>query len=176
MIFKLLLTLITSLLCFSARAQTATEGSTVTIVPSIYRFGIDTRWVYGWQPSNFYCGRGSFGNVDPAPGVVKKCEQVSINEATCVLPTQGGSGVNPDFTFGSLGGVLSWWCPSTKGPQLRILTGSYLASLSAMGCYVKSTESPSKTMAKCAPASVMLPALRSIWEPQIGRILATAPK
>lgn len=158
----------------SVQAQVV-ENQPITSVPAVYRFGIDTRWVYAYVPTASSCTRQVFGS-DPAPGVVKRCEPVPINSASCVLPVMGGAGLNPDFGFGSGGGWLSWWCASTKGPQLRIIAGPTLASLSAMKCFVTSNESPSKSLAKCAPAKATDPGPRGVWEPVIGQILATVPK
>lgn len=158
----------------SAQAQVV-ENQPIT-TPGIYRFGIDTRWVYGYLTTAKPCTRQTFGGTDPAPGVVKRCEPVPINAASCVLPVMGGAGLNPDFGFGASGGWLSWWCASTKGPQLRIVAGPTLASLAAMKCFVTSTESPSKSLARCAPAKATDPGPRAVWEPVIGQILATVPK
>lgn len=155
-----------------AQAQ-VTEGQQAPA--GVHRYGADTRWVYGYLPSPASCSNATF-KADPAPGVVKRCEPVPINAASCVLPVMGGAGLNPDFGFGASGGWLSWWCPSTKGPQLRIVAGPTLASLSAMKCFVTSTESPSKSLAKCAPAKVTDPGPRAVWEPVIGQILGTVPK
>ena len=159
----------------SAQAQVV-ENQPITSVPAVYRFGIDTRWVYAYVPRAAQCNRLAFGGVDPAPGVVKRCEPVPINLASCVLPVMGGAGLNPDFGFGASGGWLSWWCASTKGPQLRIVAGPTMASLAGMKCFVTSTESPSKSLAKCAPAKATDPGPRAVWEPVIGQILATVPK
>ena len=169
-------TLAIALACavMSAQAQVI-ENQQITSVPAVYRFGIDSRWVYAYVPKASSCTRQVFGS-DPAPGVVKRCEPVPINAASCVLPVMGGAGLNPDFGFGSGGGWLSWWCASTKGPQLRIVAGPTLASLAAMKCFVTSTESPSKSLAKCAPAKATDPGPRGVWEPVIGQILATVPK
>lgn len=159
----------------SAQAQVV-ENQPITATPAVYRFGIDTRWVYAYVPTASSCTRQTFGGVDPAPGVVKRCEPVPINAASCVLPVMGGAGLNPDFGFGASGGWLSWWCASTKGPQLRIVAGPTLASLAAMKCFVTSTESPSKSLARCAPTKTTDPGIRAVWEPVIGQILATVPK
>jgi len=158
----------------SAQAQVVENQQLTT--PGVYRFGIDTRWAYGYITQAKPCSIQTFGGVDPAPGVVKRCEAVPINLASCVLPVIGGAGLNPDFGFGSGGGWLSWWCASTKGPQLRIVAGPTLASLAAMKCFITSTESPSKSLARCAPAKAADPGPRGVWEPVIGQILATVPK
>lgn len=158
-----------------AQAQVI-ENQQILVTPGVYRFGVDTRWAYAWVPKAAACTRQTFGGVDPALGVVKRCEVVPINAASCVLPVMGGGGINPDFGFGASGGWLSWWCASTKGPQLRIVAGPTLASLAGMKCFVTSTESPSKSLARCAPAKVTDPGPRAVWEPVIGQILATVPK
>ena len=168
--------LLACLLLSGAVQAQVVENQQITSVPSVYRFGIDTRWVYGYVPKASTCTRQTFGGTDPAPGVVKRCEPVPINAASCVLPVMGGGGINPDFGFGSGGGWLSWWCASTKGPQLRIVAGPTLASLAAMKCFVTSSESPSKSLARCAPAKATGPGPRGVWEPVIGQILATVPK
>lgn len=152
------------------------ENQQITSVPSIYRFGIDTRWTYAYVNTASPCTRQTFNGVDPAYGVVKRCEPVPINAASCVLPVMGGSGINPDFGFGAAGGWLSWWCASTRGPQLRIIAGPTMASLAGMKCFVTSAESPSKSLAKCAPVRVTDPSVRAVWEPVIGDILASMPK
>lgn len=160
----------------SAQAQVV-ENQQITQVPAVYRFGIDTRWAYAYVPRAAQCNRLAFGGSDPAPGVVKKCEPVQINLATCVLPVMGGSGVNPDFSFSATsGGWMSWWCPSAKGPQLRIVAGGIMASIVAAKCFATSSEAPSKTLARCAPGKVTDPGIRVVWEPSIGQILATVPK
>lgn len=170
-----LITMALACLAFAAQAQ-VTENQTIAPVPGVYRFGADTRWSYAWVPKAAQCNRHAFGGVDPAPGVVKRCEPVPINAASCVLPVMGGGGLNPDFGFGASGGWLSWWCASSKGPQIRIVAGGVLASLAAMRCFVTSTESPSKSLTKCAPAGAMDPGPRAVWEPVIGQILATVPR
>lgn len=172
---RLLPTLSLACAVMSAQAQVV-ENQPITATPAVYRFGIDNRWAYAYVPRAAQCNRLAFGGVDPAPGVVKRCEPVPINAASCVLPVMGGAGLNPDFGFGSGGGWLSWWCASTKGPQLRIVAGPTLASLAAMKCFVTSTESPSKSLAKCAPAKATDPGIRAVWEPSIGQILETVPK
>lgn len=168
--------LVLALACTTLTVQAqVVENQPITSVPAVYRFGIDTRWAYAYVPTASSCTRQVFGS-DPAPGVVKRCEPVPINAASCVLPVMGGGGINPDFGFGASGGWLSWWCASTKGPQLRIVAGPTLASLAAMKCFVTSSESPSKSLAKCAPAKTTDPGIRAVWEPVIGQILATVPK
>lgn len=170
-------TLALALACTTLTVQAqVVENQPITATPAVYRFGIGTRWAYAYVPRAAQCNRLAFGGVDPTPGVVKRCEPVPINAASCVLPVMGGAGLNPDFGFGSAGGWLSWWCPSTKGPQLRIVAGPVKASLAAMKCFVTSTESPSKSLAKCAPAKTTDPGIRAVWEPVIGQILATVPK
>lgn len=172
------LPLITLAMCcaaFAAQAQVV-EGQPITAVPGVYRFGVDTRWAYAYVPKAAQCNRLAFGGSDPAPGIVKRCESVPINLASCVLPVMGGGGLNPDFGFGASGGWLSWWCASTKGPQLRIVAGPTLASLAAMKCFVTSIESPSKSLAKCASISATSPVIRAVWEPSIAQILETVPK
>lgn len=166
-----------ALTCTALTAQAqVTENQLIQPTPGVYRFGADSRWSYAYVPQKAQCNRLTFGGTDPAPGVVKRCEPVPINAASCVLPVMGGAGLNPDFGFGASGGWLSWWCASTKGPQLRIIAGPTMASLAAMRCFVTSVESPSKSLAKCAPAKVTDPGPRGVWEPVIGQILATVPK
>lgn len=170
-----LIALAISFVALTAQAQVY-ENQPIAPTPGVYRFGADSRWSYAWVPRAAQCNKHAFGGIDPAPGVVKRCELVPINAASCVLPVMGGGGLNPDFGFGASGGWLSWWCASTKGPQLRIVAGPTLASLAAMKCFVTSTESPSKSLARCAPAGAMDPVPRAVWEPVIGQILATVPK
>lgn len=167
-----------ALACVALTAQAqVTENQLIQTTPGVYRFGADTRWSYAWVPQKAQCNKLAFGGTDSAPGVVKKCEPVPINLATCVLPVMGGSGVNPDFSFSATsGGWMSWWCPSAKGPQLRIVAGGIMASIVAAKCFATSSEAPSKTLARCAPAKVTDPGIRAVWEPSIGQILATVPK
>lgn len=88
-----------------AQAQVP-EGLQLTAAPAVYRFGIDTRWTYGYITTAKPCSIQTFAGTDPAPGVVKKCEVVGLNTATCVLPIMGGGGLNPDFGFsGATGGA-----------------------------------------------------------------------
>ena len=83
----LLPTLALACAVMSAQAQVV-ENQPITSVPAVYRFGIDTRWVYAYVLTASSCTRQVFGS-DPAPGVVKRCEPVPINAASCVLPAVG---------------------------------------------------------------------------------------
>lgn len=67
-----------------AQAQVI-ENQPITATPAVYRFGVDARWAYAYVPTASSCTRQVFGS-DPAPGVVKRCEPVPINAASCVLP------------------------------------------------------------------------------------------
>lgn len=161
------------LLSGAVQAQ-VTEGQQAPA--GVHRYGADTRWVYGYLPAPALCSNATF-KADPAPGVVKRCEVVGINTTTCVLPIMGGAGLKPDFSFSATtGGWMSWWCASTKGPQLRIVAGGLMASIAAAKCFVTSSEAPSKTLARCAPAKATDPGIRAVWEPSIAQILATVPR
>lgn len=162
------------LLAYVSAVAQVPEGSAITI-SGIYRYGTDSKAAHAYVTAPASCSNATFG--DPAPSKAKTCALVPVNAASCVLPVMGGAGQAPDFGFGSAGGWVSWWCPSTKGPQLRVVAGSVLASISSMKCFVSSTESPSRSLAKCAPGSALDAGPRAAWTDRetLARIVATKP-
>jgi len=165
---------IVALTCAQAQAQVFPENATVKAVPGLYRYGAGgPKWAYTWQTKPFACGRSTFPS-DPAPGKAKTCEKLTINSISCLPAILGGSGLKPDVSLGLSGGLLSWWCPSSAGPQLRIVAGDLLASASAARCFVTASTGPAAALAACAPGSAMDAGPRAVWEPEIARILKGA--
>jgi hypothetical protein len=99
----------------------------------------------------------------------------SAHAQTCVPRVMGGSGVNVDLSINVTGsGWVSWWCPSAKGPQLRLLASPGLTdTITGVRCFLAAT-SPSKGIEQCASANISQ--LQHVWGPDAARIQATKPK
>jgi hypothetical protein len=97
---------------------------------------------------------------------------------TCVPRVMGGSGVNVDLSINVTGsGWVSWWCPSTKGPQLRLLASPGLTdTIKGVRCFMAASTGPTKAIESCAPADIGSPALKAVWQSDWQRIQATKPK
>jgi hypothetical protein len=97
---------------------------------------------------------------------------------SCAPKVMGGSGVNADASVTITGAAwMSWWCPSAKGPQLRIVASAGLAdTVAGVQCFVRSPAGPTNTLAMCAKESINSPALKAVWWPDLARIQATRPK
>jgi len=109
----------------------------------------------------------------PCPG--KACAVYPLNVATCTAKLMGGTGVKAQVGGGISGAWMSWWCPSTKGPQLRLLVGTWSGTLAAVECINKSGKTPAQALPTCAPDSPDSPALLPIWKGSAKQILASKP-
>lgn len=101
----------------------------------------------------------------------------SAQAQTCVPKVLGGSGVNVDLSVSHTGaGWISWWCPTTRGPQLRLLASPGLsATMQGLHCFLRSQNGPTKAIAVCAPGDVNQEPLRSVWMQDAKRIASTKP-
>jgi hypothetical protein len=89
----------------------------------------------------------------------------------------GGTGVNVDLSINVTGsGWVSWWCPSTKGPQLRLLASPGLTdTIKGVRCFLAAS-APSKGVEQCASADINSAPLVAAWRSDWQRIQATKPK
>jgi hypothetical protein len=101
----------------------------------------------------------------------------SAQAQTCVPKVMGGSGVNVDVSINITGsGWVSWWCPSTKGPQLRLLASPGLTdTIKGVRCFLAAS-APSKGIEQCASADINSAPLVAVWQSDWQRIQATKPK
>jgi hypothetical protein len=118
---------------------------------------------------NIYVGSST------APCSTKSCAVYPVNVATCTPKLMGGSGVNTQVGGGISGAWLSTWCPSAKGPQLRILAGTWIGTLAAVDCINRSGKTPAQALPMCAPESPFSKGLLPIWRDSVGPILASRP-
>lgn len=111
--------------------------------------------------------------ASPCPG--KACTVYPLNTAACTARLMGGTGVNAQVGGGLSGAWMSWWCPSTRGPQLRVLVGTWTGTLAAVECINKSGKTPAQALPGCAPDNPTSAALLPIWRGSISQILSSKP-
>ena len=163
----------------TAHAQTVTvqEGGRATLAaPALVEYGARDKWVYRIAPAGALMCNNSAAGGDPIVNVRKECRAYLINTASCSPRLMGGTGQGGAFGGGVDGVWHAFWCPSTSGPRLRIMAGTWPATLEAARCINSSTDTLSTSIRKCAAAEVTAEPLRSIWSSDLRQIVSSKPQ
>lgn len=163
----------------TAHAQTVVvaEGGRATLAaPALVEYGARDKWaVRVMSAGSLTCNNAVMGG-DPIVGTAKTCRAHLINAATCTPRLMGGTGQGGTFGFGVNGVWHAFWCPSVSGPRLRIMAGTWSATMEAAKCVNDSQLSLSAAIKQCSQAEVTGEQLLPIWSSSLTQILNSRPQ